>query len=413
MSYPDSLAVDPVTMQAYVETLGSIGATANGGVTRTQYDPAWVAARDTVAGWFAEAGLEVRTDAVGNVFGRLAGSEPSGTVLTGSHLDSVVNGGRYDGALGIHAGLAALRALQDACGRPRRSLEVVAFCEEENSRFHANYFGSRALLGLLSPEEPDRLTDGSGTTLAEAMRTVGLDPGRCAEAARADIESFVEMHIEQGRILADEGLQLGVVTAIVGLSWQIFTVTGRQDHAGTTPMDLRRDALQGAALMATAIREAAERVGRPAVATTGRFDVRPGGGNIVPGEVEFTLDLRHPDDGTRQGLLAEVEDACRRIAAERGLGLVIDTAWDEPAARMDPGLRRLLADTAAESGYTYQEMPSGAGHDSQVMSRHLPTAMLFVPSVEGRSHCPEEYTHPEDCARGATVLARALHRLAY
>ncbi|MGH3343057.1 MAG: Zn-dependent hydrolase [Carbonactinosporaceae bacterium] len=413
MSYPDALAVDPATMQAYVETLGRLGATTSGGVTRTQYDPAWVAARDTVAAWFAEAGLEVRTDAVGNVFGRLAGTEPSGTVLTGSHLDSVVNGGRYDGALGIHAGLAALRALQDACGPPRRALEVVAFCEEENSRFHANYFGSRALLGLVSPDEPERLTDADGVTLAEAMRTIGLDPARCADAARTDIESFVEMHIEQGRILADEGLQLGVVTAIVGLSWQIFTVTGRQDHAGTTPMHLRHDALQGAALMTTAVREATERVGRPAVATTGRFDVRPGGGNIVPREVEFTLDLRHPDDDTRRALLAEIEDACRRVATERGLDLAIETAWDESAARMDADLRRLIADTAAASGHTCQEMPSGAGHDSQVMSRQLPTAMLFVPSVEGRSHCPEEYTPPEDCARGATVLARTLHRLAY
>src|SRR5947209_10625758 len=274
MMIDTSLTVDPSEMKRLVETLGIIGEQPGGGIIRHVYDSAWVAARQKLADWMRAAGLAVREDAVGNLFGRIEGDSPR-TILTGSHIDTVQLGGRYDGALGILTALAALKSLQETHGKPKKSLEMVALCEEEDSRFHANFWGTRGIVGLISAAEMDDLRDEAGVSIGEAMSAVGLDPELYADAIRDDLDAFVELHIEQGRILFDEGLPLGIVDAITGLYRFRVTVEGRTDHAGTTPMDLRRDALQAAAHMAQEMTRIVEGAGRPAVITNGWWDVQP------------------------------------------------------------------------------------------------------------------------------------------
>jgi allantoate deiminase len=405
------LEIASSTMQHLVETLGTIGADAAGAITRPVYSSPWVAARDQLADWFRQAGLEVREDAVGNLFGRLPGDSPR-TILTGSHIDTVRLGGRYDGALGVLSAFAAVSAIRERLRRPRRSIEVVALCEEEGSRFHANFWGTRGMLGLIEPGELDQLRDAEGVTIAEAMRSVGLEPERYREAVRDDLDAFIELHIEQGRILFDARVPLGIVDTITGLYRFQVTVEGRTDHAGTTPMDLRRDALQAAALMTTEMTHLVERVGRPAVLTSGWWDVQPGAWNIVPGRVRFSVDLRHPEESVKQRLAASVRERGEHIAAQRGVAVNYEVVGDVPPMAMHPELKAVLAAAVERHGLAYLPMVSGAGHDSQVMARRVPTAMLFVPSVEGRSHSAAEYTSPEDAARGASVLATALWDLA-
>jgi allantoate deiminase len=408
-----SVQIDASLLSRYRETLGAIGWQPQGGIVRPVYSPAWVQAREQLAQWMRAAGLEVYGDAVGNLFGRLGGNEEDGTILTGSHFDTVPFGGTFDGALGILAGLVALRALREQAGQPRSPLEVVALCEEEGSRFQAHYWGTRAILGLIGADELERLRDEQDISIAEAMRSVGLAPERYREAVRRDLTAFLELHIEQGRVLYEEGIHLGIVEAIVGLHHRQITVRGRADHAGTTPMDMRRDALQGTAHMAIEITRLVEQEGRPAVVTLGRWSVKPGAVNVVPEEVSFSLDVRHPDEDTKQRLVTAMLARCETIAHERGLLVSSEITHESRPSKMDAGLQSVLIQAADICKASWKAMPSGAGHDSQEMARHLPTAMLFVPSLEGRSHSPAEYTSPEDAARGATVLATALYQLAY
>ena len=407
-----SARVEASEMQHLVETLGVIGEQPGGGIVRHVYDSAWVAARQQLAEWMRAEGLAVREDAVGNLFGRIEGESPR-TILTGSHIDTVQLGGRYDGALGILSALAALRILKDALGKPKKSLEMVALCEEEDSRFHCNFWGTRGILGLISESEMDELRDEQGVSIGAAMREIGFPPEKYAEAVRDDLDAFVELHIEQGRILFDEGLPLGIVDAITGLYRFRVTVEGRTDHAGTTPMDLRRDALQAAAEIARKMTEIVEHAGRPAVITNGWWDVLPGAWNIVPGLVHFSVDLRHPDEAVKQRLAAEVRSRGDQTAADRGISVAYTVVGDVPPKEMDADVKAHLHAAAEACGVQWTPMISGAGHDSQVMATRVPTAMLFVPSFEGRSHSAAEFTTPEDAARGATVLAAALRRLAY
>jgi allantoate deiminase len=406
------LTIEPAEMQSLIETLGRIGEQPGGGIIRHVYDPAWRAALDQLSTWMGEAGLEVRRDAVGNLFGRLEGDSPR-TVLTGSHVDTVILGGRYDGGLGILSALTALCTLKERLGKPHKSLEMVALCEEEDSRFHGNFWGTRGMLGLIEETELGALTDDRGVTIADAMREVGLDPAAFRDAVRTDLDAFVELHIEQGRILYDQQLPLGVVDAITGLYRFRVTLEGRTDHAGTTPMDLRRDPMQAAAQFATEMTRLVAEVGRPAVVTNGWWDVRPGAWNIVPGHVEFSVDLRHPDEATKQQLAARILQLGQDITARRGVSISYDIASDVLPMAMDASIRAELQAAAEACDVPWIPMVSGAGHDSQVMATGVPTAMVFVPSVDGRSHSAAEYTSPEDAARGATVLAVGLQRLAY
>ena len=404
---------DPARVQRYIDDLGAIGVHPEGGLYRGLYTPAWAAAMDRMETWLRELGLTTRRDAVGNLFGRLDGTESARVVLSGSHVDTVRQGGKYDGALGAIAAMLAISALGEACGPPRKTLEVYVICEEEGSRFPANFWGSRAVTGQIRPEEPDRIRDADGVTLAEAMRAQGLDPAAIPSARRDDLDAFVELHIEQGRLLEEGGYHLGVVETITGLRHLRVHVTGRQDHAGTTPMDLRRDALAGAAEMIARLTKAAAAMGRPAVATAGMIAAQPGAINIVPRAAQFTVDTRHPDPARRRALVAEIEGILQEVAARRGLGLQVEQLADHEPTPMAPAIRQVLAAAADAEGLRWLALPSGAGHDSQILAPHVPTALLFVPSRDGRSHCPEEFTPVEQIVPGLRVLARALHALAY
>lgn len=396
--------VDRALLERRLDELYAIGAEPDGGAFRPLYGGAWATAVDRVERWLKDAGLKTRRDAVGNLWGRVQGTDKGKSIVTGSHIDTVRHGGRLDGALGIVAGLTAVEALLKDRGKPRRTLEVVAICEEEGSRFATNFWGSRAIVGDI--DAPD-------AEMAAAMRERGLDPASVASAAREDIDTFVELHIEQGAVLESARAALAVVSAIVGTAHLEVTVTGRPDHAGTTPMDLRLDALAGAAAMVHAIESIAKSLGKPAVATVGKLRVEPDQINVVPGTVVFTVDLRHSDLGGRRALEERIRSVCATTSQERRLGLAIRTLQEKPPVAMHTDVRALLTRAAKECGVQATELVSGAGHDAQILAARCKVGMLFVPSIGGRSHCPEEATSPEHLELGTAVLARALDLLAY
>ncbi len=408
------IEIDPDLVERYVMELATFGACGETGVSRTVYSPAWVGATGQYAQWCREAGLEARRDAVGNVWGVLAGSEPGGSFVSGSHIDSQTPGGRYDGALGAIAALIALRTLREKYGRPKRTLEAVAFCEEESSRFpSANFWGSRAIVGRIAPGDWDRIVGYGGETIGEAMREVGLDPDRVAQACRNDISGFIELHIEQGPILEQLGLPVGIVDAITGIRHYAAELRGVQNHAGAFPMDIRRDPMAGFAEIASGVINTAHRMGRPAVTTVGRAVVEPNFPGVIPAKVAFMIDARHPDPAARRRLYAAHEGLLREVVARRELDISIEVMLDQEPCLSDPFLIATLKSAAAAQGVTAHVMASGAGHDSQQIAAIAPVAMIFVRSRDGRSHTPDEFSSVTDMTAGVETLAAALHRLAY
>jgi allantoate deiminase len=405
--------IDERRLLRRLDDLAQRGALPHGGIYRPLYSPPWSSAMELVTIWMREAGLLVRRDAVGNVWGRIEGSRGGRVIATGSHIDTVRGGGALDGALGVVAGIEAVSSLWQRFGRSTRILECVAICEEEGSRFDTNFWGARAIADRLEPGEADRVRDPDGVSLGDAMRAVGLDPANAATAVRRDLDIFVELHVEQGPILEDHGPRLGVVTTIAGSAHLEMTVRGQPDHAGAMAMDRRRDALLGASAMALAIADTAVRMGHPAVATVGTIAVEPSQVNVVPGLARFTVDTRHPDPSRRSELIAQIGDLCKRIASERGLALEIRPLRDRAPVTLSPRVTDVLRRASVAAGVEPREMTSGAGHDAQVLSAAANTGMLFVPSIDGRSHCPEEATAAEDVVVGTRVLATALHELAY
>lgn len=410
-----TIEIDPVLVEQYILALARFGACEETGVWRTVYSPEWVAAQDQVARWLEKAGLEVRRDAVGNVWGRLAGSDDTAKcIVTGSHIDSQRPGGRYDGALGVIAGILAARTLRERFGQPRRTIEVVSLCEEEGSRFPSmNFWGSRAITGRATAEDAEELRGYDGETVAAAMREVGLDPARIAEARRDDIASFIELHIEQGPVLEQEDLPVAIVTGFPAFRHYLVEVRGRADHAGAMPMDLRLDPMAGAAEMISAVIGTALAAGRPAVTTVGRLVVEPNFPAIVPEMVSFTIDARHPDPAELARLCAEHEATVAAIGNRRGLQVGWRVTQEHPASPADADLVATFETAARDRGIAARTMPSGAVHDSQRMAAVAKIVMIFVQSKGGRSHTPAEYTAPEHAAAGIQVLAAGLHALAY
>lgn len=367
------------------------------------------AARELVGGWLAARGARVWTDAAGNVYGRFGGDGPA--VLVGSHIDSVPQGGRFDGALGVCCAVEAVETLLEAGVALRHPVEVVGWTDEEGVRFGIGLFGSAAAFGRLPPKAAER-RDAAGISIAEALRALGRS-GDPTEARRSKDEfvAYLEPHIEQGPRLADRGVALGVVSSIVGIAHGRVTVRGRQDHAGTTAMGDRRDALAGAVQMIAAL-EAAAHHRRDAVGTVGEISVRPGAKNVVPGECVFSIDVRAPDDRGVDIVLRQFKQAMRLVSDVRGLRTSLDLLAQVPAAPLDDGLRGVLGRACAAVGVDAPELPSGAGHDAQNAAHAgIPTGMLFIRS-HGGSHSPREYAAPEDYALGASALAIALQALA-
>jgi allantoate deiminase len=408
-----TLSIDPQLVEHCIMSLAAFGATGETGVCRRVYSPEWVAAQEMVSGWCREIGMEIRQDAVGTVWGRFPGSEGGKSIVSGSHIDSQCPGGRYDGALGVIAAYAAMRTLVERFGPPRRTLELVSLCEEEGSRYPANYWGSRAITGLIAPGDMEQITGLDGTTIADGMRDVGLDPDRVREAVRDDLDCFIELHIEQGPLLEQAGLPVGIVTGITGPREYWVTVTGRSDHAGARPMDLRLDPMPAAAEMISGVVNTALRMGRPAVTTVGRIVAEPNLGPAVADRVSFTVDARHPDPARRQILYDRHEALMREVAARRGVEISWEITWDFEPSPCDENLVALLEASARDQGVPHMRVPSGAGHDAQQMAQVARIAMLFVRSKDGRSHTPAEFTSVADATAGIMVLAEALHRLTY
>lgn len=409
------IEIDHRLVEDYILKLALHGAYEATGVWRTVYSPEWVAATDQYAAWCAEAGLEVTRDAVGNVWGKLSGIDSgAASIVSGSHIDSQKPGGRYDGALGAIAGLIAVKVLKEQFGQPRRTIEAVAFCEEESSRFpSANFWGSRAITGRIKLDDPDTTIGFDGESAADAMRKVGLDPARIPEARRNDIDTFIELHIEQGPILEEADVPVAVVNAVTGIRHYSVELRGTQNHAGAFPMDIRRDPMAGFMEIGSRAVDTAHRWGRPAVTTVGRVVTEPNATAIIPSKVRFSIDARHPDPEKCDRLYATHEAMMREVAARRNLELDWVVQIDHKPCRSNPAVVSLLQKCAAEQRIPFLTMASGAGHDTQQMASIAKVAMIFVRSKEGRSHTPEEFSSIPDIVAGIRLLAAGLHELAY
>ncbi|MGI9254784.1 MAG: Zn-dependent hydrolase [Thermomicrobiales bacterium] len=408
------VSVDPALVERCIMTLAEHGAAGETGVARATYTPEWLAAQNMVMDWAREAGMAVRMDAVGNVWGRFEGTEGGKPIVSGSHIDSQCPGGRYDGALGVIAAYVAMKTLVERYGPPRRTLELVSLCEEEGSRYPAaDFWGSRAIIGRIAAGDPEQVTALDGGTIADGMRSVGLDPARCADAIRSDIGCFIELHIEQGPLLEMAGYPVGIVTGITGPREYWVKITGRADHAGARPMDTRRDPMAGAAEIISGAINTALMMGRPAVTTVGRISAEPGATPIVPEAVTFTIDARHPDREQRALLYERHEELMRSVAKRRGLEIEWSITGEHEPCPCDPDLVRTFEQAAADQGIPAMLIPSGAAHDSQQLALIAPVAMIFVQSRDGRSHTPEEFTSIEHAVAGIDVLAEGLHRLAW
>jgi hydantoinase/carbamoylase family amidase len=407
------LSTRPIADQ--LNTLAAINSDpSGGGITREVFTEEYTQANDHVAELMRSAGLEVRVDAFGNLFGRLQGSEPDApAILTGSHIDTTLNAGAYDGVLGVIGAIEALRALQDAGWQPVRSVEVVAFAGEE-PRFGSGCIGSRALVGDLDREELDTMVDRNGVSVAQAMRSVGLDPDRLPDM-RLDpdgVHAFVELHIEQGSVLETAGIPIGVVTHIAAPHDLRVTVRGAAAHSGATPMNMRHDAFAGAAEAASLIEGlAVNSASQTTVATVGVVHVRPGAINVIPGEVELHIDIRDSDLQARTDVVDAFSEGLQEIAARRGLSIDVDTIRHDYPAACDTGIVDAARAACGEIGEPYLDVISGAYHDAMILGPHVPIGMIFVPSVGGISHSPLEFTAPEDLDRGVRVLAATLRRL--
>jgi allantoate deiminase len=393
--------------------MSAIGEDPDGGLTRLLYSGSWKEAQETLRDLFTKAGLAARYDEVGNLFGRIEGTDMNcGTVLTGSHVDTVRNGGTLDGQYGILASYLAVKRLITKFGAPKRSLEVVSFAEEEGSRFPYVFWGSKNLVGINERGKLREVKDADGKLFTQAMSEAGFDFEAVPEI-RKDIEAFIEIHIEQGGVLEHLGKQIGVVTAIAGQKRYNVKLVGEANHAGTTPMSMRRDAMVCAARCMTLLTDNAKKLGDPLVLTFGRVDLKPNTANVVPGEVSFSVDTRHTDRAILNNFAVEIENVIRSTAGEMGLVAELACWMNEPPVPMDIMLTELLTETCKENGLDFQMIHSGAGHDSQIMAPVYPTAMLFVPSIKGISHNPNENTRMEDLAAGVDALEAALRKLAY
>ena len=405
------LRINLPRLRKELEELGDIGKTPEGGVWRSSFSESDMEARRWYLSRLEEAGLQHWTDAAGNIYARVGDGSPA--VVAGSHLDSVPNGGRFDGALGVMAAFECLRRIKEQGVRTKLPVEAVAFTDEEG-RF-GGFVGSFAVIGTLPYEEIQRRRDLRGLPLADAMRQVGLDPEKIGEARREprDIKAYVELHIEQGPVLESLHLPIGVVQGIVAGSRTWITFHGRADHAGTTPMAMRKDALLGAAEFSLRVHDMVLSQGSgSSVGTVGVLELKPGGSNIVPESAFLTLDLRDISWDVLQRLLDHVRALAHEIAEKWGLEVTVERMRLSEPAQMSPHLQAVIEEVARDLGHKTHRMNSGAGHDAQVMAKITDSGMIFVPSRHGRSHSPAEFTDWDQIENGANVLLNTLLRLA-
>ncbi|MDW8797211.1 allantoate deiminase [Staphylococcus pseudoxylosus] len=386
-----------------------------GGITRLLYSDEWSNAVHELKRTLEKEGFEASFDSIGNLKGRIEGSKyPEETIMSGSHIDTVVEGGHLDGQFGVLAALVAMQSLKAEHGQPLRSLEVLALAEEEGSRFPYAFWGSKNFFNLANREDVNDIADGEGINFKAAMNNAGFDY-RSEDNDYSYIKSFIEVHIEQGKVLETEKKAIGVVNGIVGQKRYTINLKGEANHAGTTPMGLRRDAVVAFSKIATELTDKARAIGDPLVITFGRVDPVPNTVNVVPGEVTFSIDCRHIDQAALNDFAQTIDDCIKTVSEQEGVEYDINLWMDEAPTMMDESLVKVVEQAAEQvvGSNDSKIMPSGAGHDSQIFAKYLPTAMLFVPSINGVSHNVTEETNIEDLVKGIEVLKQVLYQLAY
>lgn len=412
---PAALRIDGARLLQRIRDLGEIGAISgpNGepGSARLALSDEDRRGRDLVATWMRDLGLQVRIDTIGNVIGVRPAADGSTArpVMTGSHIDTVRTGGLYDGNLGVLAGLQVIETLAQAGFQTKRPIAVGYFTNEEGARYNPDMMGSLVYCGGMSAEEAYDVVGIDGTRVGDELERIGYRgttpcPGEAPHA-------FVELHVEQGPVLEAEGIRFGAVTGVQGISWQELTISGQSNHAGTTPMSLRHDAGYAAARIATFVRELALELGHPQVGTVGLLTLHPNLVNVVAATATMTVDLRNTDEAILRDSEQRLAAFLRELEAAEGVTITSRTlARFEPVA-FDPRVIALVEDTVTELGHSVRRMPSGAGHDAQMLARLCPTAMIFTPSVKGISHNPAEHTDPQDLVDGADILLQVMLRL--
>ncbi|TRO49994.1 Zn-dependent hydrolase [Candidatus Bathyarchaeota archaeon] len=397
------LQIDGNRLWGTLMEMGQVGREGDG-VNRLALNDANKEGRDLFTGWLRQEGLEIRVDCIGNIFGFRKGTDRNEPpIVVGSHLDTVKEAGVFDGALGVLSGLEIVRLLNQEDIETKRAIAVAAFTNEEGARFQPDMMGSMVFTGQLDVETAWAASDDDGVTVKDELRRIGYLGHDELEAGY-----YLELHIEQGPVLHREGVKVGVVEGVQGMAWWDGEYTGEANHAGTTPLHLRRDALLAAAELCLRLRETAVKLGEGSVATIGRLHPRPDIRNVVPGGAFFTVDFRQYERGLYEEGQEIVSSLIRGVAKRHDLDVSLTQTVDAKPVRFDPGMVDLVESKTKELGLSYRVMHSGAGHDAQFMSHICPTAMVFVPSIGGRSHCPEERTLRADCVNGANVLLRCV-----
>lgn len=409
MADQSEIAPNAGRMQAAIETLAQL-TTPEQPYTRRSFTPLYRQGREQVARWMREAGLEVSLDQAANLIGRRPGSDSGlAPIVIGSHTDTVPGGGRFDGIIGVVAAIEIARRLNEEGMTLNHPLEIIDYLAEEPSEFGLSTIGSRALAGALSPEHL-RLTDPTGRTLAEGIAQMGGDPERLGEVQRAPgaFALSLELHIEQGPVLEEAQIPIGVVTGLVGIQRAQIVLNGEANHAGTTPMRLRRDALTGAAEVMLALERLCQATDGQAVGTVGKISTAPNASNVIAEQVELIAEWRSVDPALLTNLAARFEEQVRDIAARRGLHLSYHMLSDTEPVLIPQQVQRLLLQAAEALGLPTHLLPSGAGHDTNHLAVLALAGMVFIPSRGGRSHCPEEWSNIEAIAQGTHVLGQAL-----
>ena len=400
-----NLAIDAERLWGEIMETAAIGGTAKGGICRLTLTDLDRQVRDWFKTRAEKLGCRVTVDDMGAMFARREGTANVPPIAFGSHLDTQPTGGKFDGVLGVLAALEALRTLVEAGYETYAPIEVVNWTNEEGSRFAPAMVSSGVFGGAIEKQWAQSRQDRDGTTFAAALDAIGYrGPERCGEHP---LSAFFELHIEQGPILEAEAKDIGVVTGVQAMRWYEVTITGQDAHTGATPMTLRKNALLGAARMVDTV----DAVGRklpPGVATVGRIENRPNSPNVVPGEVFFMIDLRHPDGAALNSMESDIRAALPEICGPLGLTFSEQRIWDQPAVRFDTDCVAAVRRAAALTGYSFREIVSGAGHDAAYVSRVAPAAMVFVPCLGGISHNEAEFSSKEQCAKGAQVLLQAV-----
>ncbi len=410
MTGPRNIAIDRKRLEQSIDELGRIGATPRGGLTRLALTDDDKRGRDLMVRWMREAGLRVVVDQMGNIFGERAGSQPLPPVMMGSHVDSVPTGGKYDGQLGVLCGLETIRALNTHRIPTRHPVALAIFTNEEGARFQPAMIASGVMAGKIALEDAYNARDKDGIRLVDELERIGyLGSEPCVPRP---FRAYLELHIEQGPFLEEEGLSVGVVDGIVAIAWSRLTIHGVQDHAGPTPMRIRHDALVAAAEIVTGVRTIARELGGDLVTTVGNLVVHPNIVNAIPGRVTMSIDMRDPRDETlevaRRCLDAVVKAACER----EGVPYELEHYWRVPYTPFAPDVVAAVERAAKTTGARFRHILSGAGHDAQYMAAIGPAGMIFVPSRDGRSHCEEEFTPIDDIEHGAATLFHAVLDLA-